>query len=124
MSRLYGVSKTTLYHRINGRRDQASYGVTKQRLSPEEEESIENWVPEIQSWGFPPVVAQLREMAEELSQARGDYKELEITLTSGFLTSLYVTIKIKSCTRSRTIFSTGSGYNTSSSVKPHGMKYQ
>ena len=37
------VSKTTLYNRINGRRDQALYGVTKQRLTSEEEKSIENW---------------------------------------------------------------------------------
>ena len=28
-ARLYVVSKTTLYNRIHGRRDQASYGVTK-----------------------------------------------------------------------------------------------
>ena len=79
------VSKTTLYNRINGRRDQASYGVTRQRLTSDEERSIENWVAEIQSWGFPPRVGQLREMAEKLLQARGDYKELGINWTSGFL---------------------------------------
>ncbi len=85
-ARLYVVSKTTLYNRIHGRRGQASYGVTKQRLTPEEEESIESWVLDIQSWGFPPRVSQLREMAEELLQARGDYKELGVNWTSGFLT--------------------------------------
>ena len=31
---------------------------------------------EIQSWGFPTRMSQLREIAEELSQAKGDYKEL------------------------------------------------
>ena len=41
-AKLYGVFKTILYHRINGRRDQLSYGVSKQRLIPEEEESLEN----------------------------------------------------------------------------------
>ena len=82
-ARLHVLTKITLY---NGRRDQASYGVTKQRLTSEEEESIENWVLEIQSWGFSPRVAQLREMAEELLQARGDYKELGINCTPGFLT--------------------------------------
>lgn len=84
--RLYGVSKTTLYNGIHGRRDQASYGVTKQRLTPEEEESIENWILDIQSWGFPPRISQLLEMAEELLQARGDYKALGLNWTSGFLT--------------------------------------
>ena len=52
--------------------DQAIYGVTKQILTPEEEESIENLVLEIQLWGFPP------RMAKELLQAKGDYKELGI----------------------------------------------
>ena len=85
-ARLHVVSKTTLYNRIHGRRDQASYGVTKQRLAPEEEVSIENWVLDIQSWGFPPRISQLREMAEELLQAKGDYKELGVNWTPGFLT--------------------------------------
>ena len=49
--KLYDVSKTTLYNRIHGRRDQASYGVTKQRLTPEEEESIKGWVLDISVMG-------------------------------------------------------------------------
>lgn len=77
--RLYVVSKTTLYNRINGRRDQASYGVTNQILNSKEEKSIENWVLEVQRWGFPPGIAQLR--------ARGDYKVLGINWTYEFLNS-------------------------------------
>lgn len=46
-AKLYVVSKTTLYHRLQGCRDQLSYGVSKQRLTPEEEESIQSWVLEI-----------------------------------------------------------------------------
>ena len=74
-ARLYVVLKAILYRKINGRRDQVSYGIFKRRLTPEEE-SIKSWVLEIQSWGFPPRVAQLREMATELLQAKGDYREL------------------------------------------------
>ena len=74
-----------MYRRINGRRDQVSYGISKQRLTSEEEESIKNWVLEIQSWGFPPRVAQLREMAVELLQAKGDYKELGKNWVSKYL---------------------------------------
>ena len=46
-ARLYAVSKTTLYHRIKARQDQLSYTVSKQRLTPEEEESVLNWLLEI-----------------------------------------------------------------------------
>lgn len=54
---IYAVSKATLYRRINSRRNQVSYEISRQRLAPEEEESIKNWVLEIKSWGFPPRVA-------------------------------------------------------------------
>ena len=53
------VLKATLYRRINGHCDQIWYGISQQKLTLEEEESIKSWVLEIQSWGFPPRVAQL-----------------------------------------------------------------
>ncbi len=111
-ARLHVVSKTTLYRRINGRRDQVSYGITKQRLTPEGEDSIKSWVFEIQAWEFPPRVAQLREMGEELLQAKGDYKELGKKL--GFRISQspsYITSQIQPYSRSRSISSSESRYN-------------
>ena len=48
-AKLYGVSKTILYHRMNGRRDQLSYDVSKWKLTPKEEESLENWVIQLQA---------------------------------------------------------------------------
>ena len=56
-----------------------------------EEESIKNWILEIQSWRFIPRVAQLREMAMELLQAKGDHKELSKNWVSGYL-SCYLTL--------------------------------
>lgn len=88
------VSKATLYRKINGRRDQVSYRVTKQRLTPEEEDSIKSWVLEIQTWGFPPRVAQLREMREELLQAKEDNKSLGKNWVQEFL-FCYLTLKAK-----------------------------
>ncbi len=67
---LHAVLKTTLYHRINGRRDLVSYITSKQKLTPEEEESFQSWVLQLQSWGFPPRIAQLREIAEELLRVK------------------------------------------------------
>ncbi len=97
-ARLYVISKATLYRRINGRHDQVFYRISKWRLTPGEEESIKNWVLEIQSWGFPPRVAQLRKIVEELLKAKGDYKELEKNWVSGFL-NRHSTLQAKySCT--------------------------
>ena len=94
---VYAVSKATLYRRINGRCNQVSYGISKQRLTPEEE-SIKNWVLEIQSWGFPPRVAQLQEIAVELLQPKGNHKELGKNWVSGYL-SHHPTLQAKySCT--------------------------
>ncbi len=75
-AKLCAVSKATLYRRINGCCDQVLYGISQRKLTTEEEESIKSWVLEIQSWGFPPRVDQLQEMAEQLLRAKGDYKEL------------------------------------------------
>ena len=93
-AKLCAVSKATLYCRINGRCDQASYGISQRKLTLEAEKSIKSWVLEIQSWGFPPRVAQLREMAEELLRAKGDYKELGKNWVSGFLVR-HPTLQVK-----------------------------
>ena len=73
---LHAVLKTTLYNRIKNRRDQVSYIVLKQRLTPEEEKSLQSWVLQLQSWGFLPQIAQLRKMAKELLRGKQDFKEL------------------------------------------------
>ena len=85
-AKLYVISKITLYNRIYGHQNQTFYGVSKQRLIPEEEKLIKSWVLNIQLWRFFLRVSQLQEMAEELLQARGDYKELGINKISGFFT--------------------------------------
>ncbi len=71
------VSKASLYRGINSCLDQVLYGISKQRLASEEEESIKSWILEISSWRFPPKVAQLQKMEKELLKAKSDYKRLE-----------------------------------------------
>ena len=73
---LHAVLKTTLYQKINGRLDQILYITSKQRLTHKEEEFLQSWVLQLQSWRFPPRIAQLRKMAEELLRAKQDFKEL------------------------------------------------
>lgn len=73
--KLCAVSKVTLYRRINGYHNQILYCILQQKLTLKEEDSIKDLVLEIQPLGFPPRVAQLQEMAEELSQAKENLLE-------------------------------------------------
>jgi hypothetical protein len=47
-----------------------------QRLSPSEEDALQDWMLELASWGWPARVEQLRGMATDLLQEKGDTKEL------------------------------------------------
>ncbi len=70
----YFWSKTILYHKIYRRWDLLLYTISKQRLTLEKKKSIQNCVLEIQSWAFLLRSTQLREMVENLLQAKGNYK--------------------------------------------------
>ena len=45
----YDVLKTTLYNRLQGRRDQVSYIRSKQKLTLKEKASLEKWVLQLQA---------------------------------------------------------------------------
>lgn len=62
-ARRFDVPKSTLRTRLQGVRDQASYGRSRQKLTPEEECSLVHWVLQLQAWGWPPRVSRLRDMA-------------------------------------------------------------
>ena len=82
---IHGVSKSTLRDRINGAIPKAEASQNMQRLSPGEEEALASWMLLLASWGWPVRVEQLRGMACELLQAKGDTKELGIHWTEQFL---------------------------------------
>lgn len=63
-------------------------------MIPEKEDSIKSWILEIQAWGFPSRVAQLREMGEELLQAKGENKLLRKNWFQEFL-YCYPTLQTK-----------------------------
>ncbi len=56
-----------------------------QKLTPEEEESLQSWVLQLQSLGFPPRIAPLHKMTEELLQAKQDFKKLDKNESEKFL---------------------------------------
>lgn len=84
-ARRYDVSKTTLYNRLQGRRDQVLYARSRQRLTFEEEVSLEKWILQLQTWGWPPRISQLRDMASELLRGKGDTTKLGTNWISAYL---------------------------------------
>ena len=81
----YDVPKMTLSDRLRGRQDPVSYGKSRQRLSTEEEDCLENWVLQLQAWGWPPRVSLLRDMANKLLDARGVTIKVGINWFPAFL---------------------------------------
>jgi hypothetical protein len=86
LARKYGVSRSTLDDRIKrGVVPRAEANQAMQRLSPGEEQALVLWICQLQNWGWPAKVYQVRGMAQELLQAKGDTKELGIHWTEQFL---------------------------------------
>ena len=75
-ARRFDVPKSTLSTRLHGVTDQASYSRSRQKLTPEEENALQDWVLQLQAWGWPPRVSRLRDMAQKLLQAKGDTTKL------------------------------------------------
>ena len=86
VAKRYGVSKSTLVDRINKKTKPAAvYHLESQRLTPEEETAILNWILRLQAWGWPPLVAQTRYMANELLLKKGDRKPIGINWPQKFM---------------------------------------
>lgn len=68
----YGIAKSTLVDRIHGKQSHSVAHENEQRLSPGEEAALLAWILRLQAWGWPPRVEQVRSMANELLNAKGD----------------------------------------------------
>ena len=82
---LYGVSKSTLHARNQGRQPRFSSDQVRQLLTPEEEDALKDCVLQLYAWGWPAKVAQLRQMAMELLRARGNQTALGVNWQQHFL---------------------------------------
>ena len=82
---LYGVSKSTLHARIQGRQPRFSSDQVRQLLTPEEDDALKDCVLQLYAWGWPAKVAQLRQMAIELLRARGNHTALGVNWQQHFL---------------------------------------
>jgi hypothetical protein len=73
ISARYGVHWETLRNRvIRGQGTREEYGKLRQRLTPAEEKVLWEYCKQLEAWGAPGRVCQLRKMAEELLQEKGE----------------------------------------------------
>ena len=84
-SKLYDVSKTTLFSRLNGRQNRERYYASKQLLNAEEETVLKHTLLQLQAWSWPARVSLLRQMASNLLRAKGQYTVLGVNWQQSFL---------------------------------------
>ena len=69
---IYGVARSTLQARLQGRQSTQTYHASTQRLSSNEEQVLITWIERMTSWGWPPRIQQFEYMVKELLMAKGD----------------------------------------------------
>lgn len=72
----FEVPRSSLGHRIKGRRDAKTYHQGRQRLTVLEEASLVKWMTQLMNWGWPLSISQLERMATHLLICKGDREPL------------------------------------------------
>ena len=71
LAKAYDVPQSTLYTRIHGTPPRSEQRSINRKLSPTEEQSLVQWVLDLNRRGFPPYIIDVRRMADVLLAARG-----------------------------------------------------
>jgi len=82
----WGVPKSTLYDRANGRTNRRVAQQPQQRLTPDQERFLTDWILEQSVHGCLPTHARVREMALRILQINGEREPLGRKWTEGFIT--------------------------------------
>ena len=69
LARTHGISRTTLKARIDGRQSRQELAESVQLLKPEQEEALATYIKQMEAWGWPPRVNQVKFLAQELYTA-------------------------------------------------------
>ena len=85
VAKQYGIPKSSLHDRVNGKMTRKEEHQRRQKLNPQEELAIVNWLHRLQAWGWPSRIDQVREMAAELLKKKGDTQSLGIHWGQKFL---------------------------------------
>ena len=72
----YRIPRSTLQQRLNGRKPNAIAHSNQQRLTPEQETFLADWILDEDSRAQPPSHPRVREMAIRILYINGDYKPL------------------------------------------------
>jgi hypothetical protein len=70
-AKLFSIPRSTLYNHLQGSQPQATANAQKRKLHPVEEQSLVQWILDLDQRGFPPQVINVRRMADALLAARG-----------------------------------------------------
>jgi hypothetical protein len=84
-AKAWGVPRSTLQYRLAGQQPHAIAHQHQQRLSPEQEEFLVDWIPDEDARAQPPPHARVREMATRLLQLGGDHDPLGQRWLQSFL---------------------------------------
>jgi hypothetical protein len=84
-AKAWGVPRSTLQDRLDGRQPRAIAHQHEQRLSPEQEEFLVEWILDKDSRAQPPSHARVREMATRILRLGGDPNPLGQRWAQSFL---------------------------------------
>jgi hypothetical protein len=71
-AKAYGIPRTTLQDRLKGARDTTTSHQHQQRLTPDQEVFLVEWMLEEDARAYPPSHARAREMANRILRMNGD----------------------------------------------------
>lgn len=79
------IARSTLQERLNGRQGHAVAHQNQQRLTPEQEDFLADWIVDEDAHARPPTRPRVREMATRILHMNGDYEPLGQLWVSHFV---------------------------------------
>ncbi|RII10284.1 hypothetical protein CUC08_Gglean006274 [Alternaria sp. MG1] len=84
-AKAYNIPQSTISTRIRGRQSNQASHVYQQRLTPEQEDFLVQWILEEDARAFPPSHARAREMANRILQMNRDHRPVGKHWMAAFL---------------------------------------